>query len=50
MFDKWELEATTFSAVPIPAALPLFGSAVALLGFIGRKRRRVTTEQRCGVQ
>jgi hypothetical protein len=42
VFDKWELEATTFSAVPIPAALPLFGSAIALFGFIGRKRRKVT--------
>ena len=27
------------SAVPIPAALPLFGSALGLLGFIGWKKR-----------
>ncbi len=28
------------SAVPLPAALPLFGTAIAGLGMVGRRRRR----------
>ncbi len=35
------VEIDTVSAVPIPAALPLFGSALGLMGFIGWKRRKV---------
>lgn len=31
----------TVSAVPLPAALPLFGTAMAIIGFIGWKRRSV---------
>ena len=30
----------TLSAVPLPAALPLFGSALATLGLVGWRRRR----------
>jgi hypothetical protein len=37
-FDEWELGASSFSAVPIPAAAWLFGSG--LLGLIGLSRRR----------
>ncbi len=28
------------SAVPLPAALPLFGSALAMLGIVGWRRKR----------
>ncbi len=38
-FDGWYLEADSFSAVPIPAALPLFGSALSMFGFMGWRRR-----------
>lgn len=38
-FSGWDLEAASFSAVPIPAALPLFGSALGLFGLMGRRRR-----------
>ncbi len=31
---------TAVSAVPIPAALPLFGTGLALMGFIGWRRRQ----------
>ncbi len=31
------------SAVPIPAALPLFLSAIVALGFLGRRRKRLAT-------
>ena len=31
---------TLASAIPLPAALPLFGSALAMLGIIGWRRRR----------
>jgi hypothetical protein len=29
--------------VPLPAALPLLASGVVLLGYLGRRRQRVTT-------
>lgn len=31
----------TISAVPVPAALPLFGTGLAIMGFIGWRRRKV---------
>ena len=31
------------SAVPLPAALPLFGSAIAMIGFVGLRRKRKAT-------
>lgn len=31
-----------FSAVPIPAALPLFGSAISVMGFMGLRKRKRT--------
>ncbi len=34
---------TSISAVPIPAALPLYGSALAIMGFIGWRRKRKLT-------
>jgi hypothetical protein len=39
VFDNWELGAASIGAVPIPAALPLFSSAMALFGLIGWKRK-----------
>ncbi|MEJ2529122.1 MAG: VPLPA-CTERM sorting domain-containing protein [Gammaproteobacteria bacterium] len=41
-FGEWALEVDSFTPVPIPAALPLFGSALGLFGFIGRKRRAIS--------
>ena len=32
---------TVVSAVPLPAALPLFGSALAMLGIVGWRRKRM---------
>ncbi len=40
-FDDWNLDAQSFTAVPIPAALPLFGSALGIFGLIGWKRRTI---------
>ncbi|OUR75565.1 hypothetical protein A9Q83_17270 [Alphaproteobacteria bacterium 46_93_T64] len=37
VYAKW----TTVTAVPLPAALPLYGTALGLLGFIGWRRKRV---------
>jgi len=31
------------SAVPLPAALPLFGTGLAIMGFVGWRRRKVAT-------
>jgi len=33
----------TISAVPLPAALPLYGAGMALMGFIGWRKKRITT-------
>jgi hypothetical protein len=32
---------TTTAVVPVPAALPLFGTAIAVLGFAARRKRKV---------
>jgi len=43
--DFARLTVTGVSVVPIPAALPLFGTGLGLLGFLGwRKRRRTVAE------
>jgi hypothetical protein len=34
------IRVVTLSAVPIPAALPLFGTGLGILGFLGWRRRR----------
>lgn len=34
------IRVVTVSAVPLPAALPLYGAGVALLGFLGWRKRR----------
>lgn len=36
----WKTSAAVVSAVPLPAALPLFGSALAMLGIVGWRRKR----------
>lgn len=41
--DKMTLKGNAVSAVPVPAALPLLASAVGILGFIERRRRKRTT-------
>lgn len=37
--NSFELDNITVAAVPLPAALPLFGAALAGMGVLGRKRR-----------
>lgn len=34
---------STVSAVPVPAALPLFGTGLAVMGFVGWRRKRTMT-------
>lgn len=34
----------TISAVPLPATLPLYGAGLAIIGFIGWKRRKAANE------
>lgn len=42
LFETFDMDnARIVSAVPIPAALPLFLSAIAALGFMGRRRKRM---------
>ncbi len=42
LFETFELDNARFvSAVPIPAALPLFLSALAAVGLVGRRRKRL---------
>jgi hypothetical protein len=42
-FETFTMDNVQFvSAVPVPAALPLFLSAIAALGFFGRRKLRVT--------
>jgi len=37
------VDETGISVVPLPAALPLYGTGLALLGFIGWRRKRLAT-------
>ncbi|MHA1600392.1 MAG: VPLPA-CTERM sorting domain-containing protein [Alphaproteobacteria bacterium] len=42
LFETFDMSnARIVSAVPIPAALPLFLSAIAALGFMGRRRKKL---------
>lgn len=42
LFETFDMDnARIVSAVPIPAALPLFLSAIAALGFLGRRKKRL---------
>jgi len=42
MFETFSLDDARFvSAVPLPAALPLFLTALAALGFLGRRKKRM---------
>ncbi|MHA1166072.1 MAG: PEP-CTERM sorting domain-containing protein [Alphaproteobacteria bacterium] len=34
------VDATQLNIVPLPAALPLFGTGLGMLGFLGWRRRR----------
>jgi hypothetical protein len=40
-YYAWAVHPGDIAAVPLPAALPLFGSALAGLGLIGWRRRRL---------
>ena len=42
-FDNFTIKGLTVTAVPLPAALPLFMGALSLLGFLGWRRKRVGT-------
>ena len=37
---EFELSVSRISVVPLPAALPLYGAGLALLGFLGHRRSR----------
>jgi len=39
---KIDFTEPTISVVPLPAALPLFGSGLAIMGFIGWRRKRMS--------
>lgn len=39
-FDNLVFEGENISAVPVPAALPLLGSGLAIMGFLGWRRKR----------
>ena len=49
-YDEWKLKSVTIdyemSAVPLPAALPLFGTGLAVMGFIGWRRKRKAAHRR----
>jgi hypothetical protein len=38
--DGFDIDSVSVSAVPLPAGVVLLGSGVALLGFVGRRRKR----------
>ncbi len=40
--DNISFDVVNVAAVPLPAALPLFGTGLALMGFIGWRRKRQT--------
>jgi len=42
-FDNLVFDLAPVSSVPIPAALPLFGTGLAVMGFIGWRRKRKLT-------
>jgi len=43
LFETFDMRNARVAAVPIPAALPLFLSAIAALGFLGRRKKRLAT-------
>jgi hypothetical protein len=43
VFETFSMDNVRIAPVPIPAALPLFLSALAALGFLGRRRKRLAT-------
>lgn len=38
--DDFKLASVTVSAVPLPAALPLYGAGIAVMGFVGWRRKQ----------
>ncbi|MEP3244517.1 MAG: VPLPA-CTERM sorting domain-containing protein [Sneathiella sp.] len=38
--DNFKISGMTVSAVPLPAALPLYGAGMAVIGFIGWRRKK----------
>lgn len=43
--DEFLIKSITVSAVPLPAALPLYGAGLAVLGFVGWRKRRKAAAQ-----
>ncbi len=43
--DDYYLKSVTVSAVPLPAALPLYGAGLAVIGFVGWRKRRKAAAQ-----
>ncbi|PHQ72228.1 MAG: hypothetical protein COB93_01105 [Sneathiella sp.] len=46
--DEWRVASVTvaaISAVPLPAALPLYGAGLAVMGFVGWRKRRKAAAQ-----
>lgn len=44
VYVKWTLSEPVVSAVPLPAALPLYGAGLATMGLIGWHRKRKTQQ------
>jgi len=42
-FETFTMDNARVAPVPIPAALPLFLSALAALGFLGRRKKQLAT-------
>ncbi|MCR9215063.1 MAG: VPLPA-CTERM sorting domain-containing protein [Proteobacteria bacterium] len=43
--DEFLIKSITVSAVPLPAALPLYGAGLAVMGFVGWRKRRKAAAQ-----
>ncbi|WP_373085180.1 VPLPA-CTERM sorting domain-containing protein [Sneathiella sp.] len=43
--DDFKIKSMTVSAVPLPAALPLYGAGLAVMGFVGWRKRRKAAAQ-----